>query len=324
MNAKKQRIFNVTAAIAFSLLSACRQETSRPISDAEEAGGSTQKINIEGVAVEVLLAERLDSYQTHYIMTYPPDGEQFIMIELRISGDADPEIWGRDHLTIGDDSVRFGPYHVRRVLIGEGYEYTANEDFKFHYQFFFSVPETFPAGDLSLYVKEQKALALAEVYVRSARQDDSPTSDPISGEFSVVAGGSGNAALATHSTVSGGQLNTAAVANATVGGGRENNASYLYTTINGGYGNLASGRESSIGGGSRNSATGITRPSPAASAIRRLPAIVSLRAVLTTMQVRSTPSSAVAPAIWSAGQPRSFLEVRGIKQMVNTPSSLAD
>ena len=256
MNAKKQRIFYVTAAIALSLLSACRQETSRPISEAEEAGGSTQKINIEGVAVEVLLAERLDSYQTHYIMTYPPDGEQFIMIELRISGEADPEIWGHDHLTIGDASVRFGPYHVRRVLIGEGYEYTTNEDFNFHYQFFFSVPETFPVGDLSLYVKEHKALALAEVYVRSARQDDSPTSDPISGEFSVVAGGSGNAALATHSTVSGGQLNTAAVAYATVGGGRENNASYLYTTISGGYGNLASGRESSIGGGSRNSTTG--------------------------------------------------------------------
>lgn len=256
MNAKKRRIFYVTAVIALALLSACRQETSRSMSESEGTGRSTEKIIIEGVTIEVLLAERLDSYQTHYMMSYPPEGEQFILVEMRIDGDADPERWGRDHLTIGEGDIRFQPYHARRVLVGTGYEYTADEDFKFHYQFFFSVPVSNAVDDLSLYVNRQKSLALADVYVGSKIQKNTPAREYVSGEFSVVAGGSENAALATHSTVSGGQLNTAGVAYATVGGGRENNASYLYTSIGGGYGNLASGRESSIGGGSRNSTTG--------------------------------------------------------------------
>lgn len=80
--------------------------------------------------------------------------------------------------------------------------------------------------------------------------------EAIAGENSVIAGGSSNQALATHTTISGGQFNRAAVAYATVGGGRENNANFLYTTIAGGYGNLAAGRESTICGGSRNTANG--------------------------------------------------------------------
>jgi hypothetical protein len=208
------------------------------------------------VEIEILNAERLDSYQTYYIMTYPPQGEQFVRIEAAINGTDQPESWGNLNLSLSAENQIFSPVHARRVLIGEDYEYTADENFRFHYQFFFSVPESTNLRTLSLLIHEKHALPLADLLQSTHRYSQDTSSTPSSGEFSVVAGGSSNAALATHSTVSGGQHNLASVAYASVGGGRENQASYLYSTVSGGYGNVAAGRESSVCGGSRNTAEG--------------------------------------------------------------------
>lgn len=245
-----------TTFLNLVLLTACMQQGSSP--SAQDAIDSAKPVEIisEGVEIEVLSAERLDSYQTHYMMNYPPQGEQFIRIDAAINGTDNPELWGKLNLALGDTEGRYTPVHVRRVLVGDDYEYTADEDFNFRYQFFFSVPQTSDVRTLRLLIQEKQSLSLSELLNTSHSEPPVPRSTPATGEYSVVAGGSSNAALATHTTVSGGQYNTAAVAYATVGGGRENNASYLYATVSGGYGNLASGRESNVGGGSRNTALG--------------------------------------------------------------------
>jgi hypothetical protein len=256
MKARMRLTTSFMAAVLISLLAGCSPWTQQSASQQIERTSTPDSIVSGSVTLEILHAERLDSYQTYYMMNYPPPGEQFIRIETIISGAEDPQAWGRTNLEIGDGEQSFIPYHVRRVLVGENYEYAADEDFKFHYQFFFSVPESLDPKSLSLFIGENKTFAIAQVYRTSGFVVPTASSVRSSGEFSVIAGGSSNSALATHTTVSGGQYNTAAVAYATVGGGRENSASFLYTTIAGGYGNLATGRESSIGGGSRNTTAG--------------------------------------------------------------------
>jgi hypothetical protein len=256
MKARMRLTISFTAAILISLIAGCGSRNQQSTFQQIENTATPGSIISGSVTLDTLHAERLDSYQTYYMMNYPPPGEQFIQVEAHISGVENPEAWGRVNLRIGNGDQRFIPYHVRRVLIGENYEYTADEDFKFDYQFFFSVPESLDPQSLSLFVGENETFALARVYTPSGFEVPVKTNAGTPGEFSVIAGGSSNSALATHTTVSGGQYNTAAVAYATVGGGRENSASYLYTTIAGGYGNLATGRESSIGGGSRNATTG--------------------------------------------------------------------
>lgn len=259
---KTHTLFTLSSVIACAIFSvaACSPYVDPTESKLDETPGAPTFLEHDGVTLEILNIAVLESYQTHYIMNYPPEGDYYIRIEARISGIENPETWGQRYLTIGDSFQRWAPEHVRRVLIGEGYEYTRDEDYTFHYQFFFSVPEVVQPTSLAVFIANQEASAIAQLYApppeqRSANLSARP-SEGTAGEFSIVAGGSSNAALATHTTVSGGQYNRAAVAYATVGGGRENIADYLYATIGGGYGNLASGRESAIAGGSRNAVSG--------------------------------------------------------------------
>lgn len=259
-----KRSFRLPISLAFGsamlLLSACGQPAGIQPAQPPGSTATTQKVESGGVSLEVLHVERLTSYQTHYIMNYPPEGEQFIRLDMRVEGTGDPEAWGRSNIELVVDGLKLQPYHVRRVLVGGDYEYTADEDFEFQYQYIYSVPQTVDLASLSLLVAGRESLPIARVYGSPGPSSQTPLGvpdgAPSRGEFSVIGGGSSNAALATHSTVSGGQYNSAAVAYSTVGGGYENTASYLYTTVAGGYGNYSGGRESTIGGGSRNLTSG--------------------------------------------------------------------
>lgn len=261
MNKNGKLLLLSTLMIVLTICAACGSPKNRSVSPDPRTPGAPSTIRVDEVTLKGLDVERLASYQTYYLMSYPPEGYDFIRIEVSIDGTPDPEAWGRANLAITDDQQRYTPSHVRRVLIGDDYEYLVDEDFRFRYQFFFSIPTAAQQKDLALIVAAREVVLLDGLLAGEARSSgqakilESPTEEA-PGEYSVIAGGSDNLALATHTTVSGGQLNLAAVAYATVGGGRENRAQYLYTTIAGGYGNVADGRDSSIAGGSRNSASG--------------------------------------------------------------------
>ncbi|MGD8633946.1 MAG: hypothetical protein PVF85_10275 [Anaerolineales bacterium] len=259
---KRSTLLLIPPAMVFFLmsLSACVSQAGLALSQPPDTTTTPIEIESNGVSLEVLHIEWLDSYQTHYMMNYPPEGDQFVRVDMRVEGTGDPEAWGRSNIELVADGMKIHAYHVRRVLVGDDYEYTADEDFEFQYQYFFSVPQTVDQTNLSLLVEGQQSLPVARLYdpvsIAARSSQDGDDGKPSRGEFSVIAGGSSNAALATHTTVSGGQYNTAAVAYSTVGGGYENTASYLYTTVAGGYGNYADGRESTVAGGSRNLTSG--------------------------------------------------------------------
>jgi len=77
----------------------------------------------------------------------------------------------------------------------------------------------------------------------------------VTGESSVVSGGSENTALGDFCTVSGGNSNNADVGKfATVGGGNKNHATGDHSTVSGGSKNLANGLGSTVSGGEDNEA----------------------------------------------------------------------
>jgi hypothetical protein len=87
----------------------------------------------------------------------------------------------------------------------------------------------------------------------------------ISGDFSVVSGGSGNTASGNFAAVSGGAANTATGLVASVSGGGGNTASGDFSSVSGGgfnavdeegVGNMAVGVNSTVSGGSGNTASG--------------------------------------------------------------------
>jgi len=79
----------------------------------------------------------------------------------------------------------------------------------------------------------------------------------VTGESSVVSGGSENTALGDFCTVSGGNSNSADVEKfATVGGGNKNDATGLGSTVSGGEDNEAKAESSTVSGGLKNIAKG--------------------------------------------------------------------
>jgi len=77
-----------------------------------------------------------------------------------------------------------------------------------------------------------------------------------SGDYSLVAGGTGNTSSGNYSFVGGGKCNTSSGTYSTISGGWDNTSSGYYTTISGGYTNTAIGFYSIIGGGLQNTSNG--------------------------------------------------------------------
>lgn len=106
----------------FSLLSACGVQPDRTTIQQSTTQAAPVSVQAGDVVLLDPRAERLDSYQTHYMMTYPRAGHQFILLNTSIEGVSEPEVWGRANLTLADSRDRYEPVHVRRVLFDGKYE----------------------------------------------------------------------------------------------------------------------------------------------------------------------------------------------------------
>jgi hypothetical protein len=229
---------------------------------------SATAIAVQGGSLRVVNAKLQRSYQTHYIMTYPPDDMVFLQVAVELQGIDQAEGWLQDSLTLRQTNTRISPVHVRRRLVGSGYVYGVDHDFAFVYELFYPIEPDFDPAATVLWLPSGPVATVGGLLPSNTDRIVLSTLTPIAGDvlsgednealgpLALISGGSGNRTDATHSTIAGGQLNLASAAHSTVAGGRENRATSFFSSIGGGFANTADGREATVGGGSRNSALG--------------------------------------------------------------------
>lgn len=228
-------------------------------------GMMDRAVSIGPTTVELVSLDLRRSYQTYYLMNYPPDGQLFAQVVVAIEGAEDPVEWGQRNLRLLAAGEERRPVFGRPVTVGEGFEMGAPIPSEFVYEFFFLVPEIDEQleGVLSIAEVEQVSLPAlpppgsARVSLAGGREEPPPQvlsgqSNEARAEGALVVGGSDNRATATFASIGGGRLNQAQLAYSSIGGGRENRAGGFYAAIGGGYGNEAGGREATVAGGSRN------------------------------------------------------------------------
>lgn len=255
-------LFSLLLGLATSyLLASCGPPA--PGSDlpgAPQAAGT--QVSLDGTTFQLVDAQFRRSYQTHYLMSYPPDGHSFLMIRAAIEGTDDPLGWAREHTHVLTGSAPLALVHARPVLIGEDIQYRSDYPFEFEYEFFYRVPEGTTADELSLVFPDGSRLPLAGIGAAEPRATALPilgsvlagSENSARGEFSVVGGGSQNHTGATHASILGGRLNRAGGDHSVIAGGRENEVQGFAAAIAGGFANRAQAREAVVAGGSRNSA----------------------------------------------------------------------
>ncbi len=231
----------------------------------ESAMPPTAALRLDDASIQVNEVDLRSSYQTYYLMSYPPPGELFLRLVLSLEGFDDPVAWGERNLQLDFSGERREPVLARTVTVGEGYQYLSSEPLEFVYEFFFLVPATDAEVQYELLVVGEGRLPLpplSPVKEPSVeRRAEKPPAMILSGggnqaraEGALVVGGRDNWAKATFSVVGGGRLNRSPLAYSTVAGGRENMAGGFYAAVGGGYANRTTGREAAVAGGSRNEA----------------------------------------------------------------------